>query len=156
MSLDSKINLKVEGLQLLAFKLSKLVGIPRGVMIPLVAKYALKIQNGARRAVRVDLGVTRASIITAFIGDGLTAEIGSNQKAAVYLEEGTRPHMPPVEALKGWCERHGMAGAEWAVARAIKRRGTRARPFLEPAFKEEAPEFVKEASAELKTVLENY
>jgi len=50
---------------------------------------------------------------------------------AIYVEKGTRPHFPPVEAI-----RRSMKVTEqhaWAIARSIARKGTKAYPYLMPA-----------------------
>ncbi len=68
------------------------------------------------------------------------------EKEIVYLaphaapvEFGSKPHMPPVEPLIGWCrrvlrmnEKEAKATA-WKIAMRIKERGTEARPYLRPA-----------------------
>lgn len=150
MGINQTINLRVAGQALLASKLKRLVGLPRQILGVLVAKYALKIQGTARRGVKVDQGITRASIFAHMFSRGLSASIGSDQKTALWIEKGTRPHFPPPDALIPWCRRHGMEpGAEWAVARAIAKRGTKPNPFLEPAFLEHAPDFVAEANKTL-------
>lgn len=46
-------------------------------------------------------------------------------KYATYVEHGTRPHFPPIAALQGWADRHGIP--VWAVARKIAREGTEPR-----------------------------
>jgi len=74
----------------------------------------------------------------------LRAIVGTNVKYAVFVHEGTRPHFPPPKALAGWARRHGMAGKEFLIARAISRRGTKARPFL------------KEGLAESKRKIDSY
>jgi len=51
---------------------------------------------------------------------------------AVFVHEGTRPHWPPVDALRGWAKRHNIPA--FLVARAISERGTAAVPFLTDAF----------------------
>lgn len=63
---------------------------------------------------------------------------GMNYGRAV--EEGTGPHFPNPDALRPWVERVlGVRGKEadntaWLIARAISRRGTRAQPYMRPAF----------------------
>lgn len=145
---------KIEGLDELATKLRHLSALGERALRPLVAKYALKIQGDARRKAPVDTGALRASVLTAYIGDrGLTAEIGTVKGYAPFVELGRRAgaRMPPPDALKGWVARHGMKpGAEYAVARAIKKRGIQPRPFMGPAWELHAPEFVKEAAAVLR------
>ena len=54
----------------------------------------------------------------------------------LFVNEGTRPHFPPVSALTGWASRHGMN--PYAVAVGISKRGTRAQPFFDKALKETA------------------
>lgn len=79
-------------------------------------------------------GLTRASIH----GDafstptGALGVVGSASVAVAAVELGTKPHMPPVEALESWVhDRMGLAGKEalgvaWAIARKIAKRGTKA------------------------------
>jgi hypothetical protein len=43
-------------------------------------------------------------------------------KYAIFVERGTRPHWPPMDAIRGWAERHGIP--PFLVARAIARHGT--------------------------------
>ena len=52
----------------------------------------------------------------------------------LFVHEGTRPHMPPVDALRGWAARKGMS--PWAVALGIAAKGTEAQPFLKRAADE--------------------
>jgi len=61
-----------------------------------------------------------------------------------WIEFGTPPHMPPVDALKGWARRKlGDEDLAWALAYAIKRRGTRPYPFIRPTFNNEVLKIVK-------------
>lgn len=54
---------------------------------------------------------------------------------ARYVEEGTRPHWPPVSALRGWARRVlGDESAAWAVARKIAAEGTDPAPFVQPGI----------------------
>jgi len=146
-----EITHQIKGLKELGDKLQRLTTLGRYALVPTVAKYALKIQGMARRLVPVDTGLTRASILTRFYGDKLTAEIGTEKAHARGLEEGTAPHQVPPEQLAGWARRKGMKpGAEYAIARNIARKGTKARPFLMPAYEENAPAFVDEAETTLK------
>lgn len=55
-------------------------------------------------------------------------------KYAAAIEYGTKPHFPPISALQGWADRHGIP--VWAVARKIAREGTEARPYWQPAFED--------------------
>ena len=61
--------------------------------------------------------------------------MGPSARYGLYVERGTRPHWPPRAPLEGWARRHGVP--VFVVQRAIARKGTRARPFLLPAFLQE-------------------
>lgn len=68
---------------------------------------------------------------------GLTATIRPSDAAdkyAVYVEEGTKPHTPPVSALQGWADRHGIP--VWAVVRKIAREGTEPRYIFRKTFQD--------------------
>lgn len=74
-----------------------------------------------------------------------TALIAPGASYAGYVELGTTPHMPPVDAITPWAEMHGLN--PWAVAMGIKKHGTAAHPFVKPTIDELTPELL--ASAEL-------
>lgn len=64
-----------------------------------------------------------------------TATIAPAADYALYVEKGTRPHMPPTDpdgALAQWCEMKGLK--VWAVAKSIAKKGTKAHPFVEPTY----------------------
>lgn len=46
----------------------------------------------------------------------------------IYLDEGTRPHFPPVDEIRPWAQAHGIN--EWALAKSIAEKGTKAYPWL--------------------------
>lgn len=55
------------------------------------------------------------------------------------VDEGTKPHFPPFEALIPWAKRHPMAGVKpeasaFLIARAISKRGSKARNFIKPVI----------------------
>lgn len=81
----------------------------------------------------VDTGRLRNSVETQLGTYGeLTATVGTNVTYAPYVELGTRPHWPPLEALTVWARRHGTT--PFLVARAIARRGTRGRHMFRDAL----------------------
>jgi len=57
--------------------------------------------------------------------DGFSLNIPGYGK---YVDEGTKPHMPPVDSLKKWSTARGLN--PWAVANSIKKWGTKPQPFL--------------------------
>lgn len=68
---------------------------------------------------------------------GLESVIKPSEKADGYaaaIEYGSKPHWPPISALEGWAERHGIPA--FLVARKIAREGTEARPYMQPAYED--------------------
>jgi hypothetical protein len=64
---------------------------------------------------------------------GATATITANEPYAYDVEYGTPPgrYVSP-QALMGWAMRHGIN--PYAVSKSIFKKGTRAQPYLLPAF----------------------
>lgn len=58
-------------------------------------------------------------------------KVVANFPYALYLEQGTSPHWPPIEAVTPWAERHGIE--PFLVAKSISEKGTPAKPFFKPA-----------------------
>lgn len=55
----------------------------------------------------------------------VTSTIKPSKKAdkyALYVEEGTKPHFPPIKAIQGWADRHGIPA--FVVAQSIATWGT--------------------------------
>lgn len=94
----------------------------------------LLLEGDMRRGAPRDTGRLQGSIHHTITGGGasLTGKVGPSVAYAIFVEKGTRAHYPPVGAIKGWAGRHGMN--PFALARGIARRGTRAQPFVLPAF----------------------
>src|SRR5262245_26629542 len=44
------------------------------------------------------------SVVTEVTARGLAIYVGSTSKYAPYVEFGTRPHFPPLDAIRRWCE----------------------------------------------------
>lgn len=68
---------------------------------------------------------------------GLESIIKPSEKADPYaavIEFGSKPHFPPIEALQGWADRHGIP--VWAVARKIAREGIKPRPYWQPTYED--------------------
>lgn len=73
--------------------------------------------------------------------------IGYSAPHAMYIEYGTHPHMPPVDAIKAWASRKHIVSEKelervaWAIAMKIKKDGTQPQPFLRPAVTEATVRF---------------
>lgn len=60
---------------------------------------------------------------------------GYNADYARPVEEGSEPHWPPIEPLRGWARRVlGDESAAYAVQAKIAAKGTPAQPFVAPAI----------------------
>ena len=57
--------------------------------------------------------------------------IYSTKEYAQWVNDGTKPHMPPISAIEGWCKRKGLE--PWAVAMNIKKYGTKPHQFIPTA-----------------------
>lgn len=51
---------------------------------------------------------------------------------AIFVEENTRPHFPPIQALQGWADRHSIP--VYAVAQKIARDGTKGIHMFDKEF----------------------
>ena len=93
----------------------------------------LETQRAAKTFAPVDLGKLQAGIK---IQSGITpsgpfVKIEATAKHSIYVEKGTKPHTPPFSPIQRWALRHGIpAGALWMT---IREKGTKAKPFMEPA-----------------------
>ena len=97
-------------------------------------KSTLEIQRDTQELTPVDTGRLRASF-TSMVDPSpmpLFGQMGTVVEYAPYVEFGTRPHFPPISALRAWGASHGIN--PYLVARAIARRGTRARLMLQTAI----------------------
>lgn len=97
----------------------------------------IDVQRDAKERLRDmrawDLGNLANSIMVDPEDDGMTAKIEAQAPYGPYVEFGTRPHFPPMDALEGWAKRHGFDSA-WPICKAIADRGLKERPFLIPAY----------------------
>ena len=81
-------------------------------------------------------GALRRTVYYTFLGK-TRVRIEPEQKYADYVEFGTRPHFPPVEAITPWANMHGIN--PYALAHSIAKHGTRPHPFLDRTVSEVRP-----------------
>lgn len=91
-----------------------------------IRKSVVTIQREAMKGAPVDTGKLRADWDLSY--SHLSGTLRNRSKYAIFMEEGTRPHFPPLEAVTPWANRHGIA--PFLVARAIAKKGTKARRFF--------------------------
>lgn len=71
--------------------------------------------------------------------------VGVGERYGLFVEGGTRPHFPPVAPLERWAQtKLGQSGLGFVIARKIAQRGTKAQPFVEPAYKQDINFVVKQ------------
>jgi len=85
----------------------------------------------------------------------LEASVFSIAKYAPYVHEGTRPHYPPIRALKDWARRKlGDENLAFPIARAISRRGTKGQPFLKSSVEKHKSDIVRFFNEALGKIVE--
>lgn len=132
-----KIKVDILGDKEVAGALNKLNLVATQMVKEAVGEAALNVQREARRRCPVDTGRLRSSIRPTFHDNGLAAEVGTDVAYAADVEYGTAPHeiRPKRKKALFW------KGADHPVRR-VKHPGTRARPFLFPAWEQERPQFL--------------
>jgi len=133
------IRVEIRGLKEVQKKMEQIVkDMHGGPFIQVMKKATLLVARAAKQNAPVDTGRLRASITPEIRRTTREVQgvVGSNVKYAPFVELGTRPHWPPVSALEVWAARHGTSA--YLVARAISKRGTRARRYLQRAVEENA------------------
>jgi hypothetical protein len=66
---------------------------------------------------------------------GLQVIVGTTSEHGPWVEFGTRPHWPPIDAIRAWCRLRGIPEkAAYPIAKKISERGTPEQPFLYPAY----------------------
>lgn len=141
----AKFNFRVEGKDKAIAILKSARELAPHLIMQELEKSGFRIEADAKKNCAVDMGGTRASIQARAVSttNGPAVEV-SCAKTGLYLEFGTRPHMPPVESIKAWAVRHGIPeSAAYAIALHIKQYGTPAQPFMFPAYEAERPEFIR-------------
>lgn len=111
----------------------------RGAIVKAMRESAIHIQSLAKLYAPVFRGLLRVSIAqnVAEEGERIIGEVGSGLVYASVIEEGRTAGWfpPPSGDLKAWARRKlGDERLAFVVARAIKRRGFRAQPYLRPAL----------------------
>lgn len=112
------------------------------------------VVNDARASAPVFLTTLRQSIVPGNIdvkADSVKAFVNANVYYAAAVEFGSRPHFPPVEALKDWAaEKLGDEDLAFVIARKISMVGTKPKPFLGPAIYKNQARFRKQLALAVK------
>ena len=114
----------------------------------------LLVSNDAKVNAPVDTGRLRASITPEVRLQGSTIEgvVGTNVVYAAAVELGSRPHWAPLAALETWARRHGMNA--YVLQRAIARRGTKPRRYLQRAFESNRPIIIRKIERAVSQIVD--
>ncbi len=142
---DSDFRAEVKGLRETQAKIDQVIRDMRGEpMLEAMRDATLLVTGTARTLAPVDTGRLRASILPEVRSNALTGSVmgvvGSNVDYAPYMELGTKAHFPPLSALEVWAKRHGTTA--FVVAKAIARKGIKARRFLQGGIEQNESKIV--------------
>lgn len=122
------IEIHIDSSQLDRILRERLASLPQARRT-ILRRVGLEVHAEANRQAPVDRGELRAGI-TIEEKEGEVV-IAATAKHSAFAETGTRPHTPPFAPIERWALRHGIPpGAVWS---SIRKRGTRAKPFMAPA-----------------------
>lgn len=104
-----------------------------------------------------DVGATTRNTVSE--GTSFGARIVTRGAGALAVEHGRHAGrtMPNPDVLRDWAQRHGLAGFEFVIARAIARRGHRGRFFMSRTKRRlrtvEIPRLARQALADIGVIL---
>lgn len=125
MALDMKI--EIEGLDEIREAFKRSPTIVRKHANVAIQKSVLKLLANARPETPVDQGFLRGAAMVVSFQD-LLGILENKAPYASFVHEGTQPHGVSIAAITPWALRHGIP--PFLVARSIKRKGTKAKPFF--------------------------
>lgn len=106
---------------------------------------AIHAERVAKKEVPVDTAQTQNSIRIERNAGRLGYKVKAHAKYAWYVHEGRKPgKMPPIDAVESWAKRKGID--PFLVARAIGRKGTKGKKFMDIAYRERKNPFKLEAN----------
>ena len=136
--MDVELQVVFDGETVIAY-LSKLATeLPTAILdqLGLVSEKVVEVMRE-----KVSVGATgnlKRSIGFTIVPEALTSVIKPAEPYADFVELGTRPHVPPIDALTPWADMHGIN--PWALQRSIAKKGTMAHPYIIPTYVEMGPE----------------
>ena len=137
--------LSVRGVEEVQRKMEQAVrDLEGGPMLQAMRDCTLLVERDAKKnaSASVNTGMLRASILPEVRGEGhaIMGVVGSNLLYAAAVELGSRPHWPPPDPILRWVQLKLQPGKDleasvaFLIARKIARMGTKAQPYLQPAF----------------------
>ena len=131
------LTIKIEGLKELQKSFSKSPEMTKRIMGEAMDLSVMRIKNTAKSKAPVDTGRLRNSIKdkVKFAIRDITGVVNADVKYAPWVEFGRRSgKAPPASALRTWARKRGIN--EFALAKAIARKGVKAQPFMQPAIRQ--------------------
>lgn len=128
-----KAGLDLQGWTQLNAALVRSPDIVREEMLAAVTEADQLLEREVKDLTPTATGQSRASIFSReqSLPDGAIGVVGTTQPSVVYVELGTRPHFPPIQALEDWVrvklgisDEKRIHGVAYLVARKIAARGT--------------------------------
>ena len=137
----SRFNMTFAGLDALQRGYAQAPDVTRRELLAAMTQGTLLVKREVKDGMPRASGLTAASVASDAFSTplGVIGTVGSSQPSATFLELGTKPHMPPIEALIPWVK--AVLGVEpkrarsvaFLVARKIARKGTQPRRVFEKA-----------------------
>lgn len=137
----SNLHLSMAGLDALERGYAQAPEVTRRELLAAMTQGTLLVEREVKDGMPRVTGLTAASVASDAFSTpvGVIGTVGSSQPSATFLELGTKPHMPPVEALVPWVK--AVLGVEpkrarsvaFLVARKIARKGTKPRRVFDNA-----------------------
>lgn len=125
----AQVDVTINGLARLQHQMEKYPSISEPHINKAIGRSLVRILGQEKQQAPVDTGNLR---------DNWKIDIGrfegslvSNAPYSAAVHGGSRPHMPPVDAITRWAQKRGLN--PWAVAKSIAKKGTKANPFLQRA-----------------------
>lgn len=141
------INVKINGLNKLSKIAEKYPAVSEKYINTAISRSLLRIWGQEKQEAPFGVGgLLRENWQTSF--GRFEGFLKALSPYAVFVHEGTRPHMPPVDALAAWAKKKGIN--PWAVAKSIAKKGTKANPFLQRAVDKTA----RDVEGEFKRALD--
>lgn len=123
---------------------AKLDGIKR-----VVVESAVNIESTAVSLAPEDEGNLKNSIHTDISNEGLTADVTASAEYAAHVEFGTDPHV--IKASPGKTLAFKMDG-KMVFRKQVNHPGTKAQPFMFPAWERERPRYLSALRSELRRI----
>lgn len=177
----SKFRAKIDGTPKLQQAFRRLPTIVLQAAMRGLAKASIEILNDAKARLseggsRVTGLLFNSGKVTESEEESNAYDIGFDADYAAFVEFGRRPgKMPPVDHIKEWVKKRHIADTysikthrqikrnedfdkraeniAWAIAKSIEKQGTKAHPFLFPAFEEKKGNAEKHIRSEIEKVL---